>query len=458
MSADDVCAILKPLVRALDAAHVKGVIHRDLKPDNVFLQNVAGERPRVKLLDFGIAKLAKSDHRVEQTRSGVMVGTPQYVAPEQAKGHTVDARADIYTLGGIAFEMLTGRPPFEADNAMEMVAKHLMEPPVKPSSVVSTVPPELDSLVVAMLAKDPASRPALADIAVVIEHIKFGPLRLDDAQTSPRPDRPAAPALTPVPQPTPVPQHVMTPAPNLLLPQHRPRAPTPLPAPVAAVAPSSLLAAEPASGAHTAVDQAVAADTATQPEVPRATTPRGTWIALSLLLVVGAAVLSYALIASLKGGEREVAKDAAVGTAPDASQPVITEIAIDAAATAAVVDAAEPIVVVDAATPAIADAATPPVDARSVVQPPPPPPPRPGRLMIVVKDAPADVVVVISGPGGTKTYRGRTDIELETKLGQSYVVEVRAKGRMSKRFSVVANRPSISKSVRLELDLMTPGK
>ncbi len=448
MPPDDVCAILKPLVRALDAAHAKGVIHRDLKPDNVFLQDVPGERPRVKLLDFGIAKLAKSDHRIEQTRSGVMVGTPQYVAPEQAKGHTVDARADIYTLGGIAFEMLTGRPPFEADNAMELVAKHLMEPPVKPSSVLRTVPPELDSLVVAMLAKDPASRPALVDVAVVIEHIKFGPLRLDDAQTSPRPDRPAPQQLTP----TPVPQRVMTPAPNLLLPP-QPRALTPQP--VAAVAPSSLLAAEPASGAHTAVEQAV--DTTTQRAVTRAAPSRTKWIVLSLLLVVSAAVLSYALIASLKGGEREAKADAAIAAAtPDAPAPVITEIEVDAAQPAvaidagvAAVDAAD--IVVDAAR-VIADAATAPIDARAYV--PPPPPPRTGTLVIAVEGAPAkDITILI---GGKTVSRGRARLEIETTLGKVYKIEVRAPGRLPERYEITADKPRKAQAVKL-LELMEPG-
>jgi hypothetical protein len=112
--------------------------------------------------------LRREEHRMERTATGAMVGTPQYIAPEQAKGYSIDARVDIYALGGILFELLTGRPPFVADNAMEMVAKHLMEPPPRPSAFTHT-PPELDDLVVRMLSKDPAGRPSLAEVATVIE-------------------------------------------------------------------------------------------------------------------------------------------------------------------------------------------------------------------------------------------------------------------------------------------------
>src|SRR5262249_53115214 len=167
----EACAILRPLARALEAAHGKGVIHRDLKPDNVFLVEVPDEPARVKLLDFGIAKLAREDHRISRTATGAMVGTPQYIAPEQAKGHTIDANVDVYALGGIAFELTTGRPPFVADNAMEIVAKHLMEQPPRPSQLAQ-VPSELDDLILAMLAKEPKSRPSLAQVCAVIDRVR----------------------------------------------------------------------------------------------------------------------------------------------------------------------------------------------------------------------------------------------------------------------------------------------
>jgi len=166
---DEICEIVKPLSRALEAAHEQGVIHRDLKPDNVFLVDVRGDVPIVKLLDFGIAKLAREGHRLERTATGAMIGTPQYMAPEQARGHAIDARVDVYALGGILFELVTGRPPFVADNAMEVIAKHLMEPAPRPSTLAVGVPPELDDLIVAMLAKDASARPALVEVSAVVE-------------------------------------------------------------------------------------------------------------------------------------------------------------------------------------------------------------------------------------------------------------------------------------------------
>ena len=181
-----VCDILSPLARALLAAHEIGIVHRDLKPDNVFLVDVRGEQTLVKLLDFGVAKLGETDarakQRVEHTATGSIVGTPQYLSPEQAKGHQVDYRADIYALGAIAFELITNRPPFVADNVMEMVAKHLMEPVAPPSTLVPTIPAELDQLVVATLAKDPAERPSLEDILAVLERVK----ELPELQGEPR--------------------------------------------------------------------------------------------------------------------------------------------------------------------------------------------------------------------------------------------------------------------------------
>jgi serine/threonine-protein kinase len=170
----EICEIVQPLVRALAAAHACQVIHRDLKPDNVFLVTVPGERHLVKLLDFGIAKLVRNDATsVASTASGVLVGTPLYAAPEQAKGLAIDHRVDIYALGGLVFELLTGRPPFSGTTAMEVIAKHLIEIPPR-ASALARVPRELDDLVFAMLAKDPAARPALAEIASVLERVSRG--------------------------------------------------------------------------------------------------------------------------------------------------------------------------------------------------------------------------------------------------------------------------------------------
>jgi serine/threonine protein kinase len=198
LTLDEVRNIVKPLARALQAAHDKGVIHRDLKPDNVFLVEAPDAEPTAKLLDFGIAKLAKNDHRVEKTATGAIVGTPQYIAPEQAKGYPIDPRADIYALGAILFELLTGRPPFIADNAMEMVAKHLMEAPVRPSTIQRSIVPELDDLVLRMLAKTPDGRPSLGEVIAVIERSRTSAATMPFDRPTPPP--PKSDPVTAVPK------------------------------------------------------------------------------------------------------------------------------------------------------------------------------------------------------------------------------------------------------------------
>jgi serine/threonine protein kinase len=169
---DELCHYGDAIARALEAAHNQRIIHRDLKPENVFLHEVRGERPMVKLLDFGIAKLTDTDdNRAGLTRTGAMMGTPQYISPEQARGYAIDYRADIYSLGVMLFEMAAGRPPFAADNAMDMVARHLYEAPPRLSAASPDAPHALDELIASMLDKDPARRPTLVRVREVLAEI-----------------------------------------------------------------------------------------------------------------------------------------------------------------------------------------------------------------------------------------------------------------------------------------------
>ncbi|MGE0549068.1 MAG: protein kinase [Kofleriaceae bacterium] len=155
---------LETVLIALEAAHEKGIVHRDLKPDNIFLVEIKGTQPQVKLLDFGIAKLLGNDNaRAERTRTGNLLGTPAYISPEQARGHLVDHRTDVYAAGALAYEMFTGELPFPADNAADMLAKHLFAPPPSARDKNPHVPPPLDMVVMRMLAKDAAHRPTLAE-------------------------------------------------------------------------------------------------------------------------------------------------------------------------------------------------------------------------------------------------------------------------------------------------------
>jgi len=169
-------ALAQQLADVLGAAHKKGIVHRDLKPDNVFLvpDRAVACGLRVKVLDFGIAKLARETGSAVKTRTGSIVGTPMYMSPEQCRGAPIDQRADIYALGCIVFEMACGRTPFSVDSVGEIIAAHLQAAPPSPRSLDPALPPALDTLILRMLAKRPEDRPlsmdavaaALAEIVV----------------------------------------------------------------------------------------------------------------------------------------------------------------------------------------------------------------------------------------------------------------------------------------------------
>ncbi|UQA56037.1 serine/threonine-protein kinase [Polyangium aurulentum] len=157
----DALPILTKVARALDAAHAAGIAHRDLKPENIFLvfDEDAGVFP--KLLDFGIAKLlGDSVPGMHKTRSGMPMGTPLYMSPEQCRGKNIDHRTDIYSFGVMVHELLAGRPPFDADTAVDLLIKHTAEPPPPLSSVAPDLPAALDGPILRMLEKEPAKRPA----------------------------------------------------------------------------------------------------------------------------------------------------------------------------------------------------------------------------------------------------------------------------------------------------------
>jgi eukaryotic-like serine/threonine-protein kinase len=144
--------IAEKVAEALAAAHAQGVIHRDIKPANIMVTRDG----RVKVMDFGIARLVAGPDTVEQTAA--VLGTAAYLSPEQAQGQTVDARSDLYSLGIVLYEMVTGSPPFTGDSAMAVAYKHVQETPLPPSSLNADVPPRLDAVVMRALAKNPANR------------------------------------------------------------------------------------------------------------------------------------------------------------------------------------------------------------------------------------------------------------------------------------------------------------
>lgn len=159
--------VLSQIASALDAAHGSGIVHRDLKPENVFLcEPVPGESraTKVKLLDFGIAQIADGLH--QRTGSNMVLGTPAYMSPEQCRGARIDYRSDIYSLGVVAFELLTGKQPFHGENAFQLTAQHLTAEPPAPSKLVPALSPAVDQAVLVMLAKPPGARPATASAAI----------------------------------------------------------------------------------------------------------------------------------------------------------------------------------------------------------------------------------------------------------------------------------------------------
>jgi len=160
-------AIAIQMCRALRAAHMAGVIHRDLKPENVLLVSRDGQKDFVKVLDFGIAKnitdgednTSEISSRRKLTNPGVAMGTPEYMAPEQAAGRPADARSDIYAVGGVMYEMLAGRPAYEGSNFMEVLHKKANFPPEPLNQIRDDVPRELEELILKAMAKDPSVRP-----------------------------------------------------------------------------------------------------------------------------------------------------------------------------------------------------------------------------------------------------------------------------------------------------------
>ncbi len=156
--------IISQLCDALHAVHAANIVHRDLKPDNIMLIEKNGQPDFVKLLDFGVAKLRDHAHQhsITQTAAGMAFGTAGYMAPEQLLEGKTDHRADIYALGVILYQMVTGVKPFVADTWGQLLIKHVNEAPTKPSEITQPMPEELESLILCCLEKKPRNRPQTA--------------------------------------------------------------------------------------------------------------------------------------------------------------------------------------------------------------------------------------------------------------------------------------------------------
>ncbi|MFB7783695.1 protein kinase [Streptomyces vinaceus] len=153
MPADKALKVTADVLAALEVSHEMGLVHRDIKPGNVMMT----KRGLVKVMDFGIARAMQSGV-TSMTQTGMVVGTPQYLSPEQALGRGVDARSDLYSVGIMLFQLLTGRIPFDADSPLAIAYAHVQEEPVAPSSINRSVTPAMDALVARALKKNPNER------------------------------------------------------------------------------------------------------------------------------------------------------------------------------------------------------------------------------------------------------------------------------------------------------------
>src|SRR5262245_27601504 len=195
----DAAEILNQVAAALDEAHRDNIVHRDLKPDNIIVQTTP-HRLRVKVLDFGIAKMRDLQTLDALTQTGALIGTPYYMSPEQCVGEELDGRSDIYSLGIVLFEMLTGAIPFNAPSASAVLIQHIQQPPPSPRSIYLNIPPAVESVVMHALQKHHGARPQTAGemarelMAAIMEQSPQGvrtamPHPAPSTQPAPRPDQ-----------------------------------------------------------------------------------------------------------------------------------------------------------------------------------------------------------------------------------------------------------------------------
>ncbi|MCA9605764.1 MAG: serine/threonine protein kinase [Myxococcales bacterium] len=148
--------VIRQIASALEAAHSRGIVHRDLKPDNIFAIKQGADPSFVKVLDFGVAKVGGAASKL--TKTGMVFGTPHYMSPEQAAGHTVDQRTDVYALGVIMYEMFTGKVPFDADTFMGILSKHMFEAPPRPTDIKGAALGPLEGMILRSLEKNSDAR------------------------------------------------------------------------------------------------------------------------------------------------------------------------------------------------------------------------------------------------------------------------------------------------------------
>ncbi|MGF1465098.1 MAG: serine/threonine protein kinase [Sandaracinaceae bacterium] len=192
---EDSLHLVRQIASALEAAHARGIVHRDLKPDNVYLIQQGNDPQFVKVLDFGIAKVGGGGSKL--TKTGMVFGTPHYMSPEQAAGHSVDQRTDVYALGVIMYEMFTGKVPFDADTFMGILSKHMFEIPTRPSDLGAPLGP-LEAVILRALEKSPQDRyQTMTELLGDLDRIAAGEALTSSAPSGVAPPGDLARALEP---------------------------------------------------------------------------------------------------------------------------------------------------------------------------------------------------------------------------------------------------------------------
>jgi serine/threonine-protein kinase len=369
---------------ALQAAHEKGIIHRDLKPENIFLIERLGHPDFVKVLDFGIAKLTELEESGKRlTKTGMVFGTPEYMSPEQARGDKTDHRVDVYAMGCILFQLLSGDVPFRAETFMGVLTRHLFEP-VPPLPARADTPPGLEAVIACALEKDRDKRYAtMNDLAYAVEALDQLPgIHYYAPGARPNTGTGAHGALTQQPK-TPAAGLVATASAQTRIgmpsgdPSAAPAAAQGTPAPAAppaqAATPTRQLSG-PAATPAVGTQPGVSTESVRSFADPKPKQSPWLWVAIGLAVVGGGAGAAVAL-----SGGRSTTPAAGVVPAPGVA-PVLME-KPDATSAAHVAPAA--VVAVDAgvAVAAPPDAAVPAVVPPTVTEKPRPKKPPPGTVV-----------------------------------------------------------------------------